>query len=102
MCLYRRGGTGAKKEIEDKIKDHIRTADDRDDVFLFNKRQMLLISKVDKELEALVLAVKKVGKIDVISFLIRSNIRLIDELIGKDHVPEEVLDELFSRFCIGK
>ena len=102
MCLYRRRGTGLKKEIEKRINDHIRTTDDRDDIFLFNKRQMLLVSKLDTELKTLILAVKRGENIDVISFLIRNNIRLIDELIGKDHVPEEILDELFSRFCIGK
>ena len=102
-CAYTGEGVQElKAEVEKRIKDHIKTTDDRDDMLLFNKRQMLLISKMDKELETLILAIKRPENIDIISFLIRNNIRLIDELIGKDHVPEEILDELFSRFCIGK
>jgi tRNA modification GTPase len=102
-CAYTGEGIEElKTEVEKRIKDHIKIADDRNDVFLFNKRQMSLVSKVDEALEALVVAVKKPENVDIVSLLIRNNIRLIDELIGKEHVPEEVLDELFSRFCIGK
>ena len=102
-CAYSGDGVlELKSEIEKRIKDHIKTTDDRDGVFLFNKRQVLLISKLAESLESAILAINKENNIDVLSFLIRNCIHIVDELLGKEHVTEEVLDELFSRFCIGK
>lgn len=102
-CAYTgKGIKELKLEIEKRIKDHIKIADDRDDIFLFNKRQVLLISKLRDALEATIVAIKKENNVDVVSFLISNCVRVVDELLGKDHVSDEVLDELFSRFCIGK
>ena len=102
-CAYT--GVGVKElklEVEQRIKDHIKIADDRDDIFLFNKRQVLLISKLHDSIETAILAIKEQNNVDVISFLINNCIHVVDELLGNDHITEEVLDELFSRFCIGK
>ena len=102
-CAY--SGEGIKElrsEIEKRIKHHIQVTDNRDDVFLFNKRQVLLISKLSDSLESTILAIKAENNVDIVSFLIRNCIYVVDELLGKDHITDEILDELFSRFCIGK
>ena len=91
-----------KKEIENRIKDHIKTTDERDSVFLFNKRQLALLHTLKQRLSELYASVIRNENIDMISFMLRDNIKIIDELTGKEHVSEEVLNELFSRFCIGK
>jgi len=105
--IYTSAYTGAgieelRKEIEKNINDRMKINDDRNDMFLLNKRQFLLVSEFNQGLESLVAAIKKGENIDIVSFLIRNSIRMIDELLGQDHVKEEVLNELFSRFCIGK
>jgi len=102
-CAYT--GVGVKElkaEIGKRIRHHIKTADNRDDIFLFNKRQVQLISKLYDSIEASILGIKEQNNIDVISFLIGTCIHVVDELLGNGHITDEVLDELFSRFCIGK
>ncbi|MCS6893549.1 MAG: tRNA uridine-5-carboxymethylaminomethyl(34) synthesis GTPase MnmE [Deltaproteobacteria bacterium] len=69
--------------------------------FVFNDRQHLLLSKFLDELNIFEESLTQSHQLDIICENLRKAIGSIDELIGKVYA-ENVLDSIFSRFCIGK
>ncbi|MFH1222945.1 MAG: tRNA uridine-5-carboxymethylaminomethyl(34) synthesis GTPase MnmE [Pseudomonadota bacterium] len=91
-----------KSSIFSHLKEQFNKVDERQDFYLLTKRQKGILLCVQTELNKLYDAVSKKQPIDAISFLTRRSIDLIDELLGSTKTGDEILDTLFSRFCIGK
>lgn len=91
-----------KRQIEANLKTLYSVEDNRTDQFLLTKRQKTSLLELQTFLEGSIDSIKKELAIDIVSFMIRNSIKTINLLIGKESPSDDTLDELFSRFCIGK
>ena len=66
-----------------------------------NARQAEALMRAQEALEAVTDSVKNDLPIDFWTIDLRSAVSALGEVSG-DHVTEEVLDSVFSQFCIGK
>ncbi|MCM8758592.1 MAG: tRNA uridine-5-carboxymethylaminomethyl(34) synthesis GTPase MnmE [Candidatus Omnitrophica bacterium] len=69
--------------------------------FFINIRQNNLLEKTLKILEEIKNTMNNNGNCDVLAEMIKFAITELDEIPGKN-LSDEVLDEIFSRFCVGK
>ena len=84
----------------DAILDNIGTVD-RENIFISDEREIDLLRRALNNLrEAKNTAEKNIG-IDFISIDLRGTLTFLDEITGES-VSEDVLNEIFSKFCIGK
>jgi tRNA modification GTPase len=84
-----------KEKLFNKINKNLDKLNNRSDFFMVTKRQESLIIKLRESLSDY-----ENLKVDSFSFILKKSIDIIDELLGSKE--KEVLDELFSNFCIGK
>ncbi len=68
---------------------------------LVNSRQATLLSQLAKHLQAAIDGINSNVTNDCIAVDVRSALRLLGEITGETWSPD-VLDAVFSRFCIGK
>ena len=68
----------------------------------FDEREILLLRGLRQELEKAQTLAKEQAPLDLIAFHIRAGIRQLDSILGYGDLPEEILNRVFSRFCIGK
>ncbi|SCY83719.1 tRNA uridine-5-carboxymethylaminomethyl(34) synthesis GTPase MnmE [Desulfoluna spongiiphila] len=66
-----------------------------------NRRQVALVRKALNNVENAVEGIDSHLSFDAISIDIRSAMDLMGEILGEE-VPVDILDEIFSNFCIGK
>ena len=71
-------------------------------MFLVSQRQKKLAINLYETIEELLKHVHKKSPIDLISFILNKALDYINLLFGDNVNSDEILDELFSRFCIGK
>ena len=83
------------KEIESNTKIN------KDMTYISNARQLSLIKKADNSLKKALQGLKDNIPVDVITIDIESAKNNLGEILGENY-KEDLLDELFSRFCIGK
>ena len=69
--------------------------------FVRDEREADLLRRAVKNLEEARLTLQKNIGIDFISIDLRAALELLSELTGES-VTEDVIDEIFSKFCIGK
>ena len=69
--------------------------------FVTNSRQQVCLTKAKESLEQAYLAAKLNELQDLISIDVKSAILALDELTG-ELITDDVLDNIFSHFCIGK
>ena len=67
-----------------------------------NDRQRELIDEYLESLQRTEDGWKKGVSPEFIAFDLRQGYRALSRMLGKDEDMEDVLDEIFSRFCIGK
>jgi tRNA modification GTPase len=91
-----------KSKIEVELRKKIETHDDRNEYFLLTKRQKTCLTELAAMIQGSINAINEERPVDAVSFVVRSSIDALNRLVGRDHVSDETLDELFSRFCIGK
>ena len=91
-----------KERIAMELSKMLHTEDDRSEHFLLTKRQKGHLGELAKRIEELTLAIKKGHPIETVSFMLRDSIDIVNKLTGREKVSDDTLDELFSRFCIGK
>lgn len=89
-------------ELLDKIKEIIKikmTTKD-DDMIIIHERQKNIIKE---SIDLIDKTIKSVGKIpeDMLSLNIQAIVNKLNELTG-ENVKEEILNEIFSNFCLGK
>ena len=70
------------------------------DIIIIHERQKRVIKDVIKMIEQILLDLELIP-IDMVSENIRDAINKINELTG-ENVKEEVLNEIFKNFCLGK
>ena len=69
--------------------------------FVRNEREANLIRRAVKHLEETRRTIRLDIGIDFVSIDLHSALECLSELTG-DSVTEDILDEIFSKFCIGK
>ena len=69
--------------------------------FVRDEREADLLRRAVKNLEEARFTLQKNIGIDFISIDLRAALELLSELTGES-VTEDVIDEIFSKFCIGK
>ena len=74
---------------------------DFEDYFAKGEREPDILRRVQSHLEDVQKTIAAGFEIDFISIDLRSALELLSELTGES-VTEDVIDEIFSKFCIGK
>ncbi len=88
-----------KEAINKKLNlENIR---EQDMTYMSNVRQIDLLKKAIKEIENAILNIHKGTPIDIVEIDITNAWNLLGEITG-DTYKDELLDTLFSNFCIGK
>ncbi len=93
-------GEGIDK-LREKIKTNVYNFTNEETEFVINKRQEKCFSKAR---ECLVRALEGIDRhelLDLISIDVRDTLAAFNEVIGES-ITEEILDNVFSNFCIGK
>lgn len=73
-----------------------------DDInYSFNSRSIGLLEKSKDKIVAAINAIKDNYPVDIVELEIKSAWEILGEIIGETYT-EELLDNLFSRFCLGK
>lgn len=88
-----------KKAIIKELE--LNTNINKDMTYISNARQLSLIKKADNSLKKALQGLKDNIPVDVITIDIESAKNNLGEILGENY-KDDLLDELFSRFCIGK
>ena len=89
--------------IKDKISElfHLEQLQSQDDSYLSNIRQISLAKEALSILDEAVMAIQQEVPIDMIEIDIKRAWEKLGEIIGETY-SEELIDQLFSQFCLGK
>lgn len=91
----------------DKVKDEIKKLfnigeiETNDMTYLSSARSISLLHKAHKSLEDAITEINNTSPIDIVEFSLKEAWNNLGEIIGETYT-DELLDELFSRFCLGK
>ncbi len=88
-----------KKAIINVLESNTRV--NKDMTYISNARQLSLIKKADNSLKKALNGLKENIPVDVVTIDIESAKNNLGEILGENY-KDDLLDELFSRFCIGK
>lgn len=88
-------------ELENKITEIILSSIDMTDTVPINTRHQQLLYKAREALNRAYETIEKKLPIDFISIDIKDSIIALGEIIG-DEVTEQVIDNIFENFCVGK
>ena len=94
---------GGLTELKNKIIElfNLGALDSKDLTYLSNARQVDIFKKAKKSLDNAISNTKELVPIEMIAVDIKTAWDLLGELIGETY-HDELLDELFSKFCLGK
>ena len=73
----------------------------KDLTYLSDARSIALLKKSLSYIENAIFSIQKKEPIDIVEFSIKDAWETLGEIIGETY-KEELIDELFSRFCLGK
>ncbi|MDK2933569.1 MAG: tRNA modification GTPase [Clostridiales bacterium] len=95
-------GTGLE-ELENTIYDMFFEGDInlKDDVIVTNLRHKDSLVKASQNLQESIQALKIGMPVDMVSIDIKNSIEALGEIIGQT-VSEEIVDQIFRNFCLGK
>ena len=94
-------GTGLE-ELQKSIENIIGLVDlDPSESIISNERQLEIIKKIKVLLKNIIIDINSGITFDAITVLIHDSINLIMELTG-ENATEEVINKIFSQFCVGK
>ena len=90
-------------KIKDEIKRLFRVGDISSDdmTYLSNARSISLLSKALDSINNSIKEIENNSPIDIVELSLKEAWNYLGEIIGETY-KEELLDELFSRFCLGK
>lgn len=91
------------EEILNKIKElfNLNELEEKDFTYLSNSRQIALVKKCVALAEEIYKANESKVEVDLIQIDIENLWELLGEIIGSTY-KDELLDEIFSKFCLGK
>ena len=91
------------EEIKDAIKElfNVGTFMSKNLTFFTNVRQISLLKSAIKSLEDVEQGIKEEREIDMIEIDLKLVLEKLGDIIGANYT-EELIDNLFSRFCLGK
>ncbi len=94
---------GGLTELKNKIIElfNLGSIESKDLTYLSNARQIAIFKNADAALNNAILNTKNMTPIEMIDVDIKQIWDLLGELIGQTY-HDELLDELFSKFCLGK
>ena len=69
--------------------------------YLSNARSIALLHKTMKNIEEAIDEIEVNSPIDIVEFSLKDAWNTLGEIIGETYT-DELIDELFSRFCLGK
>ena len=94
--------TGIEK-IKDKIKDlfNVGSFMNKNLTFFTNVRQITLLKRAIEHLEEVEKGIEEKREIDMIEIDLKLVWESLGDIIGANY-KEELIDDLFSRFCLGK
>ncbi len=90
-------------ELENKITElfDLNEINLNDDIIITNIRHKNLISQAISNAEGARNALNQKMPLDIVTIFIKNIIGCIDEITGQS-VSEDIINEIFSRFCLGK
>ena len=94
-------GTGIDTLKAQLVQDFVNSLEQLDEATLCNVRQIHCIEAIKAELDELQTTTAEGHADDLLAINLKAAIRQLDELSG-DEINEDVLDGIFSRFCVGK
>ena len=94
-----KGLNNLKSKISEMFKLNI--FDTNNYSFLSNTRQVSLVKKTQKIYQKMLSEIANEVPIDMLTIDLRESYELLGELIGETY-KDDLLDELFSKFCLGK
>ena len=92
-----------RQRIKKKIKElfHLNQIEQQDFTYLSNARSIALLKESIRFLENAIQGIEEEYPIDMVELDIRYAWEKLGEITGETY-KEELLDQLFSRFCLGK
>ncbi|WEV39814.1 tRNA uridine-5-carboxymethylaminomethyl(34) synthesis GTPase MnmE [Lactobacillus sp. ESL0681] len=90
-------------QLEDAIKQLFFNGieNSNDEVLVTNQRQVGLLQKAKKQLEDVIMAVNDEVPVDIVQIDLNGAWDTLGEITGESS-PDELVNELFSQFCLGK
>ena len=90
-------------DLKEKITElfNLNVIEQSDYTFLSNARQISLIKRVKLIINNIIDSLNNDLPIDVFTIDLRDAYDLLGEIIGETY-KDDLLDELFSKFCLGK
>ena len=91
------------KELKQRIIElfHLEELETDDLTYLSDARSIALLKKSLSYIEESLTSIEKEEPIDIVEINIKSSWESLGEIIGETY-KEELIDELFQRFCLGK
>ncbi len=89
------------EKLEEKIKEKIKVASISADVMLTSERQYRLVKEAELSISRSIEEMVRNSPAEFVALEVRAALERIGELTGEFYT-EELLEEIFDRFCIGK
>ncbi len=91
------------EELKEKIKElfHMNQMENKDMTYLTNARSIAILKNVLVSIEEIKKGIEENQPIDMLEIDLKETWNLLGEIIGEKY-QEELLDHLFSQFCVGK
>ena len=70
-------------------------------VLLFRTKKLVIISQAIKNVEDARIALNEKMPLDIVTIFIKNIISCMDEITG-EIASEDIINEIFSKFCLGK
>lgn len=89
--------------LKDKIKElfNLEQIETEDLTYLTSARSIAILNKVEKEIKEVLNGLNEGFTLDMVEIDLKSIWNLLGEIIGENY-SDELLDTLFSNFCVGK
>ena len=89
--------------LKDKIKElfNLEQIETEDLTYLTSARSIAILNKVEKEIKEVLNGINEGFTLDMVEIDLKSIWNLLGEIIGENY-SDELLDTLFSNFCVGK
>lgn len=90
-------------DLKQKIKDifNLEKIETNNMTYLSNARSISLIEKALASLNSVTLGINNMLPIDMVEIDLKDSWNLLGQIIGETY-EDELIDQLFSRFCLGK